>query len=71
VFESLSGHSLVSSSLFVLSFAGRGFPMGIFPIQGTQTNFYKNPSENRKTGGPELQADIMDLMFNVTIQYRE
>jgi len=45
--------------------------MGIFPIQGTQINVYKNPSENRETGSPELQAHIMDLTFNVTIQYIE
>jgi len=44
--------------------------MGIFPIQGTQTNVCKNPSENRKTGGPELQAHIMDLMFNVRVQLK-
>lgn len=45
--------------------------MGTFPIQGTLTNVCKNPSENRKTGGPELQTHIMEITFNVTIQYRE
>lgn len=71
MFESLSGHSRIPSSFFVLYSVGRGFPMGIFPIQGTQINVYKNPSENRETGSPELQAHIMDLTFNVTIQYIE
>ena len=71
MFESLSGHSHMSSSLFVLSSVGRGFPMGIFPIQGTQKTSARNPSENWKTGGPDLQTHIVDLTFNVTIQYRE
>ena len=72
MFESLSGHSRMSSySLFVSSSVGRGFPMGIFPIQGTQTNARKYLSENQETGSPELQVHTMDLTFNVTIQYRE
>ena len=72
MFESLSGHSRMSfSSVFVLYSVGRDFPMGVFLIQGTLTNACKNPSENRKTGCPDLQAHIMDLTFNATIQYGE